>query len=244
MVKESKIHTPNIQNKTRDKQIYFAFTKNKGFTRAFILGGILGIVIFLISELFLLYLILTILLFALLIYSQNTIKFKKIKKYNLFVFSVTALFGFLFGGILLYLMEKHVRLFDWIVPLAIAVFIILLLIGIHASSSTIILFNTSVSETIPSGEYYYLSFIDYQEGLLSGSYSASGPISVYLLNTSEFELLKNYEVISKQYLWCLENYSTGYFDVSIEPGNYYLVFINQEAYPVTISITRNITLST
>ncbi|MGC8651745.1 MAG: hypothetical protein ACP5UH_00630 [Candidatus Micrarchaeia archaeon] len=228
----------------KSAKIRLDFTKIPGFNRAFILGGILGIILASIFlSLALISFIILVVLLALLAYAQNTIKFKGVKRYNLFVFSTAALFGFILGGILLYIMEKRARLFNWIVPFAIAVLLIAVLIGAAAYARNTVLFNTGVPETIPSEDYYYLAFVSYGNNILSGSYVASGPIWAYVLNQSAFDVAKASGFAGVLAIWQLPNSASGSFSVTVAPGNYTIVFINQNSYPITLHITRNITLS-
>ncbi|MGC8647937.1 MAG: hypothetical protein ACP5SJ_00360 [Candidatus Micrarchaeia archaeon] len=219
------------------------FSKVKGFNRAFALGGILGIIIFIGGEaLGIAYLAVLIALFVLLAYAYNTIRSENKKRYNLFVFSFTALFGFVFGGIFLYLMEKHPRFFNWSVPFSIAAIAALIIIGIVLGQNTT-LFRTGLAETIPSGNYYYLQFKGYGNSILAGSYSSTGPINAYILNESSFNYTQVYGFGGASSIWQLTNSTSGSFSVSIAPGSYVIVFYNEGEAPVTLQITKNVTLS-
>lgn len=239
------VHEPLNEHRSHESaKITLKFTDVPGFSRAFVLGGIVGISLFLLGRVPVLYWPLLILVFVLLVYAQRSIKFKNKKRYNTFVFATTALFGFVLGGILLYLMEKHTRLFDWILPFTIAAFVIFVLLGALAyRSSPVILINNTIAESVPAGYYYYLNFSVYSNSVLSGAYSSTGPIDTYILTRQEFNSAIIYGLNNTQSIWQLTNSDTGSFVISISPGNYTLLFLNPNNSPLTLYVTKNVTIS-
>ncbi|MEM0144016.1 MAG: hypothetical protein QXL94_08795, partial [Candidatus Parvarchaeum sp.] len=205
----------NEHNSHGSAKMTLKFTDVPGFSRAFILGGIVSIFILLLDRVQALYWPLLILVFILLIYAQRSIKFKNKKRYNTFVFATTALLGFVLGGILLYLMEKHTGLFDWIIPFIIIAFIIFVLLGaLSYRSSPVILINDTIVESVPAEYYYYLNFSVYNNSMLSGAYSSTGPINTYILTSQEFDSARIYGLNNTQSIWQLTNSDTGSFAIS------------------------------
>ncbi len=186
--------------------------------------------------------------FVLLIISQRSIiKDPKTGRYSMFTFSIVALYGFLFGGIMIALMERRRGVFNWILPISILVLAGFAVAGLllYSGSTSSVLMSTGTTESIPAQYQYIVNFTANYNSTLTGQYTATSGMDAYVLTRSQYlDLTSSYSALAASVnpLWESSGGSGG-FSIALVPQNYTILFVNNGYGPGSFTVTQNFTLS-